>query len=202
MSANVFPGNSQTSYGWRGEGRTGVYRESSLLKVWPAGGPSLLWETSGAGAGFSSATVTDDAVYITGRKGDDDVLTAFKQDGKRKWETPYGKASQSNYPDSRCTPTVAGGKIFVVSGSGDMVCISTDGKVKWSVNYFEKYNASAPRFGISESPIVVDNKVIGTPGGNMAAAVAFNVENGNVIWTTPSVNEGTQYVKGFIFQTG
>lgn len=192
--------HSQLSGGWRGIGRSGIYNETSLMKVWPANGPSLIWESNEAGAGFSSATVTDDLVYITGRKGDVDVLTALSQDGRKKWETSYGKASNSNYPDSRCTPTVYGEKIFVVSGAGDMVCIGNDGKIRWSVNYFQKYKASAPRFGISESPVVVDGKVIGTPGGNVAAAVAFNVENGNVVWTSPPVNENTQYVNPLVIE--
>jgi len=193
---------SQPQYGWRGDGRTGIYNETSLMKSWPSAGPSLLWESIEAGTGYSSATVSDDAVYITGRKGDKDILTAYTLDGKIKWATEYGKASTSNYPDSRSTPTFALGKIYVVSGSGDMVCIGTDGKIKWTVNYFQKYNATEPRFGISESPVVVDNKVIGTPGGNMAAAVAFNAENGNIVWTTPPVNEGTQYVNPLVIETG
>ncbi len=193
---------SQPQYGWRGDGRTGIYNETSLMKSWPSAGPSLLWESIEAGTGYSSATVTDDAVYITGRKGDKDILTAYTLDGKINWATEYGKASSSNYPDSRSTPTFALGKIYVVSGSGDMVCIGTEGKIKWTVNYFQKYNATEPRFGVSESPVVVDNKVIGTPGGNMAAAVAFNAENGNIVWTTPPVNEGTQYVNPLVIETG
>lgn len=193
---------SQPQYGWRGDGRTGIYSETSLMKSWPSVGPSLLWESLEAGTGYSSATVTDDAVYITGRKGDKEFLTAYTLDGKIKWATEYGKASTSNYPDSRSTPTFALGKIYVVSGSGEMVCIGTDGKIKWTVNYFQKYNATEPRFGVSESPVVVDNKVIGTPGGNMAAAVAFNAENGNIVWTTPPVNEGTQYVNPLVIETG
>lgn len=179
---------------WRGPGRTGIYKDAGLLKSWPAAGPALIWENSGVGTGYSSVAVTDDAVYITGKKGDNDVLTSFTQEGRKKWETVYGKASDSNYPDSRSTPTVANGKIYVVSGEGDMVCIGKDGKTIWSVNYFRKYGSPAPRFGISESPLVVDNKVIGTPGGNKAAMVAFNSENGNVIWEAPALNEGTQYV--------
>lgn len=198
----VVPANSQSVNEWRGNGRTGIYNETSLMKSWPVSGPSLIWESLEAGAGYSSTTVTGDAVYITGRKGDNDVLTAFTQDGKKKWETVYGKASDSNYPDSRSTATYSNGKLYVVSGEGDMVCIGTDGKVRWSVNYFQKYNASAPRFGISESPVAVDNKVIGTPGGNMAAAVAFNAENGNIVWTTPPVNEGTQYVNPLVIEAG
>ncbi len=138
--------------------------------------------------------MTKDAVYITGTKGEKDVLTAFTQDGKKKWEVEYGNITKNvNFPESRCTPTYSNGKILVVSGAGDLACVASDGKIVWSVNYYQKYNAAIQRFGISESPLVVDNKVIATPGGNMASMVAFNIENGNVVWETPPLNEGTQY---------
>jgi outer membrane protein assembly factor BamB len=185
---------------WRGSGRQGIYIESGLLKVWPKDGPALLWEATGIGAGYSSAIVTDDAVYLTGRKSDKDVLTSFSQTGKKNWEVIYGNSSKSNYPDSRCTPTYSGGKLFLVSGQGDMVCVGKDGKIIWSVNYFQKYSASVPMFGISESPLVVDNKVIGTPQGKKVSMVAFNVENGNVVWEAPSVKEGTQYVNPLLIE--
>lgn len=188
-------------YGWRGPGRTGVYNETGLLKVWPESGPSLLWEAKGFGPGYSSVTVTEDAVYITGKKGDKDVLTSYSQDGKKNWEVAYGNISRSNYPESRCTPTYSNGKLFLVSGQGDMVCIGKDGKIIWSLNYFQKYNAEVPMFGISESPLVVDDKVIGTPGGNKAAVVAFNVDNGKVVWESPSVNQGTNYVNPLLIES-
>ena len=54
-------------YDWRGPGRSGVYNETGLLKEWPASGPDLLWEAEDLGFGYSSVTVTNDAVYITGR---------------------------------------------------------------------------------------------------------------------------------------
>jgi outer membrane protein assembly factor BamB len=193
---------SQTQYGWRGSDRSGIYKETGLLKTWPALGPALLWEASQIGTGYSSVTVTDDAIYITGRKGDNDVLTSFTQDGKKKWETEYGKSSDSNYPDTRVTATFSNGKLFLVSGMGDMVCISKEGKKIWSFNYFPKYEGVTPDFGISECPLVVGNKVIGTPGGKKAAMVAFNVENGNVIWETASINDVTQYVNPILVEFG
>ena len=173
---------AQKQYGWLGPERSGVYTESGLLKVWPSSGPLLLWENTEIGTGYSSVTVTDDAVYITGRKGGNDVLTAFSQEGNKKWETAYGKSSDSNYPDTRGTTTVSDERLFLVSGMGDMVCISKDGKIIWSINYFMKYDGVSPDFGFSECPLVAGNKVIGTPGGNKAAMVAFNVENGNAIF--------------------
>jgi len=188
--------------GWRGPDRTGIYKETGLMKVWPSVGPALLWEASGIGMGYSSATVTGDAVYITGIRGDKDVLTAFNQTGKKKWDVEYGTMSKvSSSPESRCTPTYYNGKIFVVSGQGELSCVSTSGKILWTVDYYKKYSATVPRFGISESPLVVDKKVIVTPGGNIAAMVAFNVDDGKVVWETPSLSEGSQYVNPLLIES-
>jgi len=189
-------------HGWRGPNRSGVYEESGLMKTWPREGRPLVWVVNGIGAGFSSATVVDDVIYITGRKDSVDVLTALSLDGKKKWETVYGKSWNNTYTESRCTPTYSDGKIFVVSGRGDMVCIGEDGKTIWSVNYFQKYNAKPPRNGISESPLVVNNKVIGTPGGDIASMVAFDTENGEVIWECEPVNEETQYINPLLAGAG
>ena len=187
--------------GWRGPGRTGIYNETGLLKTWPQTGPALIWEATGIGTGFSSATVTADAIYITGTKEEKDVLTAFSLKGKKKWEVVYGSITKNvNFPESRCTPTYSNGKILVISGQGDLACVTKEGKIAWSVNYYKKYSAPLPRFGISESPLVVDNIVIATPGGNIASMVAFNLENGNVVWETPSLNEGTQYINPLLIE--
>jgi outer membrane protein assembly factor BamB len=193
---------AQKQYGWLGSDRSGIYKEAGLLKEWPSSGPVLLWETTDIGTGYSSATSTDDAVYITGRRGENDVLSAFSQDGRKKWDVIYGKASDSNYPDSRGTATVSNERIFLVSGMGDLVCISKDGKIIWSVNYSKKYKGVTPDFGISESPLVVGNMVIATPGGKMAAMVAFNTDNGSVIWETASINDVTQYVNPVLVEYG
>jgi len=188
--------------GWRGPGRTGIYTETGLLKSWPASGPTLIWETEGIGMGYSSATVTSDAIYITGIRGDKDVLSAFSQDGKKKWDVEYGTMSKvQSAPESRCTPTFFNGKIYVISGSGELSCVSTSGKILWSVDYYTKYKSVVPRFGVSESPLIVDNKVIVTPGGDIATMAAFNVDNGNLVWETTSIKEGGQYVNPLLVET-
>ena len=181
-------------YEWRGPGRTGIFNETGLLKKWPEGGPLLLWESAGMGDGYSSATVTEDAVYVTGRKDSSDVLTALTLDGKKKWETIYGKAWMTNHTGSRCTPTYYNGNLFLISGSGDIVCVGSDGKIKWSKNHYKLYESSPLMFGISESPLVVDNMVIASPGGKKASVVAFNINDGKVIWEAEALEQGPQYV--------
>lgn len=179
---------------WRGPDRSGIYNESGLLKKWPDGGPKLLWEVTGMGDGYSSATVTDDAVYVTGRKEESDVLIALTPDGKVKWETVYGKAWMKNHTGSRCTPTFYNGNIFLISGSGDIVCVGTDGKIKWTKNHYALYEGTPIMFGISESPLVADNMVIASPGGKKAALVAFNINDGKVMWETVPMNQDPMYV--------
>ena len=192
--------NGQT-VGFRGPQQSGIFNETGLMKSWPESGPSLLWEATGIGMGYSSATVATDAIYITGEKGSNDVLTSLTQDGKKNWEVNYGlSATNVNSPESRCTPTYSNGRIFVISGSGDLACVTKDGKIAWTVNYYQKYNAPIQRFGISESPLVVDDKVIATPGGNKASMVAFNVESGKVVWETAPLNEGTQYTNPLLVE--
>jgi len=181
-------------YEWRGPERSGIYNESGLLKKWPDGGPKLLWEATGMGDGYSSATVTDDAVYITGRKDESDVLIALTLDGKIKWETVYGKAWMSNHTGTRCTPTYFNGNIFVISGSGDIVCVDSNGKIKWSKNHYALYESKPIMFGISESPLVIDNMVIASPGGKKASVVAFRTTDGKVLWEAAPIETQPQYV--------
>ena len=179
---------------WRGPDRSGIYNESGLLKKWPANGPALLWEAENMGDGYSSATVTNDAVYVTGRKDSSDVLTALTPDGKIKWTTVYGKAWMANHTGSRCTPTYYNGNIFLISGSGDIVCVGDDGKIKWSKNHYIMYDSKPIMFGISESPLVVDNMVIASPGGKKASMAAFNIKDGKVVWEAEPLGQEPQYV--------
>ena len=53
---------------WRGPDRNGHYPEENLLKSWPENGPELLWSFEGIGAGYSSATISNDIVYVSGKK--------------------------------------------------------------------------------------------------------------------------------------
>jgi outer membrane protein assembly factor BamB len=161
-----------------------------------------MWEVTGVGTGYSAVTPTADAIYITGRKDTEDFITSFTHDGKKNWELAYGKSWDRTYPESRTIPTYVDGFLYLVSGQGDIVCVSAKGEKVWSVNHFQKYGASAPRFGISESPLFVDGKIIVTPGGSQTALVAFDAKTGKVVWETESLNEGAEYVNPLLIQHG
>lgn len=195
MTASV---SAQPFQGFRGPERNGTYsNESNLMKQWPDGGPQLLWENSVIGQGYSSPVVVGDKLYITGMNEDknQEVFFAMTLDGKLLYQTPYGKPWRDSYPETRTTPTIDGGKAYVVSGSGEVVCINVaDGKIVWRVDGLTTYGGQTGHWGTAECPLVYDNKVIYTPGGSQTAMVALDKETGKELWKTKSLSQGSAYI--------
>ncbi len=201
--AMSFLGYTQVDAQWRGPDRNGVFPAKNLLKTWPEGGPKLLWVREELDRGFSSVCVTDEAIYLAGRKGREEYLTVFDHQGKQLWRIPYGQGVRRTYPDTRCTPTVEQNRVYLISGIGEVVCIdSNQRKILWSVPAFEKFKGETWQWDIAESPLIVDNKVIYTPGGNHTAMVALDKMTGETIWQTESLNQPSAFVSPILIKTG
>ncbi len=198
-----FTGITQSPSQWRGPGRSGMYNETGLLKVWPVEGPALLWSAEGIGKGYSSAVSDGIAIYVTGIKDSTDVITAISLEGKILWKTPFGPAWSGSFPETRTTPTVDGEFIFVISGGGTVACIGKhDGKIKWSVNGLGKFEGRYGQWGVCESPLVTGNKIIYTPAGPKTTMVALDKNSGETIWQSPSLNDTGSYVSPKLIRYG
>ena len=184
---------------FRGPNRDGIYSaESGLLKQWPEGGPQLLWENTDLVQGYSSPAVLSGTVYITGMNEDktQEVFFAIDSTGKTLYQTPYGTAWKQAYPETRTTPTIVDGKAYVISGMGEIACINiADGSIVWQVDGTAKYGSTTGNWGTAECPLVVDNKVIYSPGGNQTTIVALDKETGAEIWKSRSLGEARNYVQ-------
>src|SRR5436190_23500516 len=103
---------------WRGPTRTGVSKETGLLKEWPKGGPKLLWKLKDIGGGYSTPAVVGGRIYVVvDRKGEEFVVALAVKDGAKAWATSIGKVGPNMrppYPGSRSTPTVDGERIYVL----------------------------------------------------------------------------------------
>lgn len=179
---------------WRGPNRDGVSKETGLLKQWPAEGPALAWKAAGAGRGYSSFSVANGRLYTMGLRGDREFIVAFDvATGKEAWATPHGSAFRNDRGDGpRGTPTVDGDKVYALGGNGDLSAVEArTGKLLWSKNVLKEFGGSQIRWGISESPLIVGNKVLVNPGGRGASVVALDKTNGSVIWK--SQNDGAGY---------
>jgi outer membrane protein assembly factor BamB len=94
----------------------------------------------------------------------------------------------------RGTPTVDGDRVYVEGGNGDVACIeAATGKTIWHVNLRSDFGGGTPGWGYSESPLVVDDMVVVTPGGKGGTLLTLNKFTGKPIWQSKGVTEGAHY---------
>ena len=174
---------------WRGPNRDGISKETGLLKQWPADGPPLVWKASGAGAGYSSLAVSGGRIYTMGVRNDREYVIAFDvATGKEMWAAANGGVFMNDRGNGpRGTPTVDGNRVYALGGNGDLSATdATSGRVYWTINILEKFGGSNPRWGISESPLVIGDKLLVNAGGPDASLIALNKKDGSLIWKSQS----------------
>lgn len=185
----------QVTSEWRGPGRSGVYEDTGLLKKWPEKGPPLILSVTGLPKGNSSVAVSKNTLFVAGTRDTVEVLTALDLKGNRLWETEYGRSWSDAFPESRSTPTIENDWIYVASGKLDVACINAkSGKIIWSQKVMDKFHGLYGRWGTACSPLIVENKVILTTGGNQTTVVALDKFSGETIWTTASLHDNVDYV--------
>jgi outer membrane protein assembly factor BamB len=178
---------------WRGPNRDGISKETGLLKQWPAEGPPLVWKATGAGRGYSSFSIADGKLYTMGLRGNREFVIAFDiATGKEAWATAHGSAFRNDRGDGpRGTPTVDGDRVYALGGNGDLSALDAKtGKIVWTKNVLKEFDGQNITWGISESPLVLGNKVLVNPGGPGASIVALNKADGSVIWKSQSDKAG------------
>jgi outer membrane protein assembly factor BamB len=199
--------SSSSNFNWfqfRGPNRNGKSAETGLLKKWPEGGPELLWSVEDKlGIGFSSVTVVDGLIYTTGMVDSRGILFAFDLNGKDAWERDYGPEWTGARKGTRTTPTFEDGRLYVTSGYAKVVCLDAKkGKIIWEIEAGEKFGSQKIKWGISEAPLIVDDKVICTPGGPDATMVALNKNTGETVWTTKGLSDKGCYSSPIVFDRG
>ncbi|MEO5898352.1 MAG: PQQ-binding-like beta-propeller repeat protein [Vicinamibacterales bacterium] len=170
---------------WRGKNRDGISTERGLLKDWPTGGPTLAWTVKGAGEGYSSFAVSGGKVYTLGARGGTEYTMAFDEaTGRKLWEVATGTRFSNDRGDGpRGTPTIDGGQVFAYGASGDLAVLdAATGKVGWKINVLEKFGGSNITWGLSESPLVMPDRILVNAGGNSASIVALSRKDGSLLW--------------------
>lgn len=191
---------------WQGPARDNKSTETGLLRQWPEGGPKLLWKATGLGSkGFSSVAIADGLIYTTGvasPKSKDDMITALDLSGDTKWQMKNGPAFLTSHGGTRATPTIDDGLLYVLSGTGRLVCFDAKtGVEKWAVQVAEKLGAKLPTWGYAENVLIDGQNVIATPGGSKGAVVALNKKTGETIWTSDLV-DGASYCSPVAIELG
>jgi outer membrane protein assembly factor BamB len=186
--------NSWTNY--RGVNRDGRYDEQKILTTWPADGLKPVWKQP-VGGGYASFVIAENVAFTIEQRRNQEVVAAYDiQTGRELWT--YGW--DANFVESmggdgpRATPTWDEGKIYALGATGELHCVDArTGKKSWSKNILSDNGASNLQWGMSASPLIVDDKVIVQPGGKSGKSiVAYNKNTGAAVWRT--LNDAQAYV--------
>ena len=192
---------------WMGPGRDGVWREKGIVKSIPAAGLPIRWRVDVKG-GYSGPAVAAGRVYFQDydrREGDlanapndrtvlagrERVLCLDAATGALVWKHEYDCPYAISYASGpRCTPTVAGDKVYTLGAEGNLFCLeAATGRVEWSKDFKKDYQAPTPLWGFCGHPLVDGDRLYCLVGGEGSVAVAFDRHTGREVWRAISASE-------------
>jgi outer membrane protein assembly factor BamB len=173
---------------WGGPHRNFISDTKGLATTWPATGPRRLWQRE-LGEGYSAIAVEHGMLFTMYRKGDNEVAIALDAaSGKTVWEYSYAapfspEYDMSNGPGPHATPLVDGNMVFTSGATGKLHCLDKKtGKLLWSHDLIKEFQGTVRVNGYSCSPLAYKDEIVMMVGGPSSSLVAFNRQNGSVVW--------------------
>ena len=169
-----------------GPGRLGHYDQKPILTQWPAGGLPRLWKQP-VGGGYASFTVANGVAFTMEQRRGNEVVAAYdlgtgRERWTHSWKALFEEVLGGNGP--RATPVWDDGRVYALGATGELRCLdAATGKPLWNKNILTDSGAANLQWGMSGSPLVVDGKVIVTPGGAHGNSVmAYDKLTGQRVW--------------------
>ena len=189
---------------WGGPDRDGIYPDTGLLKAWPPDGPPLKLKIENIGKGLSQPVVYKNVIYVTGLRSDTlDVISAFTIEGEKLWEKEYSRAWPRTYPESRGTPTIENNRIYLVGGTGKLVCLSTNrGELIWEKEPLKEFEGKYMHWGNVESVLLTDEAALYVTGGDNTTLVAYDKKTGDLRWKSKSMGGSKSYASSSLVEWG
>lgn len=157
------------------------------------------------GSGYSGISIADGRAITAYAEGEHNVLAAFdSKTGKKLWQVQLGpiyKGHDGSHDGPIATPYIHDGIVYMYNTDGLLLAVNAaDGKDVWRKMLPEQYTMPQLFYGYGSSPIMYDNKLILTVGGENQAVMAFNPKNGELIWQQGSERIGYQSVLPWTYQ--
>lgn len=164
-----------------------------------------MWVAKELGRGYSSVSVVNETIYLTGKEGDGQgYLYLLDLEGNVKKRVAYGKETDNaQAPMSRSTPTIDGDRLYLTSAYGVVSCFRIPDATKlWEVDMMKRFGGKLPTWHIAESLLIDGDRAVCTPGGPDAGVVALDKMTGETIWTSKGLSDGASYCSAVIAEHG
>jgi outer membrane protein assembly factor BamB len=171
---------------FRGPRRDGRYEGPPIRTDWPQEGLPLIWKQP-VGLGYASFVVADGRAFTIEQRRDEEVVAAYDLETGRElwtngWKAKFVESMGGDGP--RATPTYHEGRVFALGALGELRCLDgRTGTLIWRRNILADADGENLPWGMSGSPLIVDDAVIVLPGGRRGKSVAaYARTSGAPIW--------------------
>jgi outer membrane protein assembly factor BamB len=171
-----------------GPTHNGISNEKGLLKEWPEGGPSLIWEMQ-TGSGYSSPSIVGKKLVFFHRIDNQEIVECQEAaTGIRYWRFSYPTDYEDRYGYSngpRATPVLNEQHVYTLGAQGKLHCLNLEtGEVVWKNNLAKNYCLVPGFFGIGTTPLIEGRLLIVNVGALEGPnVVAFDKTTGSIVWT-------------------
>ena len=169
-----------------GPDRNATLRGIALESDWVQHPPKLLWRKP-VGEAWSAFAVVGRAAVTQEQKGEDETVVCYDLlTGEEKWR--HQDKARFQHPMAgigpRATPTVSGNRVYAFGATGILNCLDLEtGENIWSRDTVTEIGAEIQEWGMTSSPLILDDKVIVSLGGREdRSLMAYNKDTGAVVW--------------------
>lgn len=169
-----------------GPARDGHAPEVPLSSDWISKPPKELWRQQ-IGAGWSAFAVVDGMAYTQEQRGEDELVSCYDLlTGATIW-TYSEQAHFTQWQGGegpRATPTVMDGHVYAYGATGILHCLdAATGKPIWRVAVLDSLKSENLEWGVSASPLVVQDCIVVTPGRTRGASLlGYDRKTGKLRW--------------------
>ena len=158
-----------------------------LTADWTTNAPRVLWRQS-VGPAWSGFAVVGSRAVTQEQRGDEETVVCYEaHSGLTLWThaDPIHYHTTIAGEGPRATPTLTSDRVYAMGATGRLNCLDLQtGRLIWSKDVPNEYQASVREWGVSCSPLVTGALVVVTSGaGGGQSLVAYAADNGNPVWT-------------------
>lgn len=174
-----------------GANRDGVVSGVQLAGDWETNPPIELWRHP-IGLGWSSFAIRGHAAINLEQRGENECVVCYHAEtGEEIWSYADCRRFEDEHGDGpRSTPTIVDNRVYSIGADGLLCCLDLfSGDLVWKQETLEDKSENL-LWGMSGSPLVFDDKVVVTPGGEDGAAICFSALDGEKLWQSASAPGG------------
>ena len=176
---------------FRGPRWDGHYTARPLNVAWGTRPLTPVWKqpVGGGYASFVTARLGDLSLAFTiEQRGRQEVVAAYdvatgRERWTAKWDAEFKEFMGGDGP--RATPTFHDGRLYALGAEGELRALdAATGATLWRTNILSDAGASNLQWGMSASPLIVDDTVVTIPGGSRGRSlIAYNRLTGARAWS-------------------